>query len=62
MDIRSIKLIPNVRAKAANLLLKITAKPQMLSRNAAGKLVLYGEPVVESDFDAIFQAAQCGVS
>ena len=36
MDIRSIKLQPNVRAKAANLLLKITANPQVLSRNAAG--------------------------
>ena len=57
MDIRSIKLQPNVRAKAANLLLKITANPQVLSRNAAGELVLYGEPVVGSDFDAFFQAA-----
>ena len=57
MDIRSIKLQPNVRAKAANLLLKITANPQVLSLNAVGELVLYGEPVVGSDFDAIFQAA-----
>ena len=62
MDIRSIKLQPNVRAKAANLLLKITANPQVMSRNAAGELVLYGEPVVGSDFDAIFQAVFTGNS
>ena len=62
MDIRSIKLQPNVCAKAANLLLKITTNPQVLSRNAAGKLVLYGEPVVGSDFDAIFQAPFTGNS
>ena len=46
LDIRFIKLQPNVRAKVGNLLLKITANPNMLSRNAAGELVLYGEPVV----------------
>ena len=51
-----------MRAKAANLLLKITANPNVLSRNAAGELVLYGEPVVGSDFDAIFQAAFTGNS
>ena len=34
----------------------------MLSRNAAGELVLYGEPVVGSDFYAIFQAAFTGNS
>ena len=56
-DIRSIKLQSNVRAKAANLLLKITANLQVLSRYAAGELVLYGDPVVGSDFDAIFQGA-----
>ena len=52
--------MPNVRAKAANLLLKITANPQVMSRNAAGELVLYGEPMVGSNFDAIFQAAFTG--
>ena len=57
INIRSIKLQPNVRAKAANLPLKITANPQALSRNAASELVLYGEPLVGSDFDAIFQAS-----
>ena len=62
MDTRSIKLQPNVRAKAANLLLKITANPKVLSRNAAAELVLYGEPVIGSDFDAIFQAAFTGNS
>ena len=62
MDIRSIKLQPNVRAKAANLLLEITANPQVMSQNAAGELMLYGEPVVGSNFDAIFQAAFTGNS
>ena len=62
MDIRSIKLQPNVRTKAANLLLKIRANPQVMLRNAAGELVLYGEPVVGSNFDAIFQAAFTGNS
>ena len=51
-----------MRAKAANLLLKITADQQVLSRNAAGELVLYGEPVVGSDFGAIFQTAFTGKS
>ena len=62
INIRSIKLQPNVRAKAANLLLTITANPQVMSRNATGELVLYGEPVVGSNFDAIFQAAFTGNS
>ena len=62
LDIRLIKLEPNVRAKAANHLLKITTNLQVLSRNAAGALVLYSEPVVGSYFDAIFQAAFTGNS
>ena len=43
--------------KASNLLLTIAANPDVLSRNEAGELVLYGEPVVDSNFDAIIKAA-----
>ena len=62
MDIRSIKLQPNVRAKVSKLQLKITANKKMQSYNAAGELMLYGEPFVVSDFDEIFQVAFTGNS
>ena len=57
IDLTKIHLHPTVKAKADKLLQTITANPQILSRNAAGELVLYGEPVHGSDFDAIFSAA-----
>ena len=56
-DLRKIGLHPQVRDKASKLLLQISANPDVLTRNAAGELVLYGEPVHGSDFDAIFTAA-----
>ena len=57
IDLSKINLHPTVKAKAEKLLQTITDNPQILSRNAAGELVLYGEPVHGSDFDAIFSAA-----
>ena len=57
IDLSKIHLHPTVKPKADKLLQTITDNPQILSRNAAGELVLYGEPVHGSDFDAIFSAA-----
>ena len=56
LDLRTINVHPQMRNKATKLLLTIAANPDVLSRNAAGELVLYGEPVVGSNFDAIIKA------
>ena len=60
LDLRKINLHPQVRDKASKLLLLISANPDVLTRNAAGELVLYGQPVPGTDFDSIFTAAFTG--
>jgi hypothetical protein len=57
LDLRKISLHPQVCDQASNLLLQISANPNVLTRNAAGELVLNGEPVHGSNFDAIDTAA-----
>ena len=57
LDLRTINVHPQMQDKAFKLLLTIAANPDVLSRNAVCELVLYGEPVVSSNFDAIIKAA-----
>ena len=57
LDLRTLNVHPQMREKASKLLLTIAANPDVLSRNAAGELVLYDKPVVNSNFDAIIKAA-----